>query len=52
MLAHLRTEAYPKYGQQIYPSGQGNEGTITVEKNDESLRQAHEALKRISRDRP
>jgi len=52
MLAHLRTEAYPKYGQPIYPSGQGNEGTITVEKNDESLRQAHEALKRISHDRP
>jgi predicted amidohydrolase len=52
MLAHLRTEAYPKYGQPIYPAGKGKEGTITVEKNDESLRQAHEALKRISRDRP
>ena len=48
MLAHLRTEAYPKYEQPIYPAGRGKEGTITVEKNDESLRQAHEALKRIS----
>lgn len=52
MPAHLRTEAYPKYEQSIYPSGRGSEGTITVEKNDESLHQAHEALKRISRDRP
>lgn len=52
MLAHLRTEAYPKYGQPVYPSGQGNKGTITVEKNDESLLQAHEALKRISQHRP
>jgi predicted amidohydrolase len=52
MLAHLRTEAYPKYGQPIYPVSRGNEGMITVEKNDELLRQAHKALKRISRDRP
>ncbi len=52
MLAHLRTEAYPKYEQPIYPAGRGKEGTITVEKNDESLRHAHEALKRISRTRP
>lgn len=51
MLAHLRTEAYPKYGQQIYPPGRGSDG-ITVEKNEESLRQAYEALKRISPDRP
>jgi predicted amidohydrolase len=52
MLAHLRTEAYPSYGQPIYPAGRGSDGTITVEKNDESLRQAHKALKRISRNRP
>jgi len=51
MLAHLRTETYPKYRQPIYPSGRGSEGKITVEKNDESLLQAHEALKRISRGR-
>ena len=48
MLAHLRTEAYPKYGQPIYPAGRGSDGTITIEKNEESLRQAHKALKRIS----
>ncbi len=52
MLAHLRTEAYPKYGQPIYPSGRGNDGKITIESNEESLRKAHEALKRISRGRP
>jgi formamidase len=51
MLAHLRTEAYPKYEQPIYPAGRGGDG-ITVEKNDESLRQAHEALKQTSLDRP
>lgn len=48
MLAHLRTEAYPKYGQPIYPAGRGNDGKISIENNEESLRQAHEALKRIS----
>jgi predicted amidohydrolase len=52
MLAHLRTEAYPKYGQPIYPAGRGSDGTISIERNDESLRQAHEVLKRISRTRP
>ena len=52
MLAHLRTEAYPKYTNPIYPAGKGNKDTITFEKNDESLRQAHKALKRISRGRP
>jgi formamidase len=51
MLAHLRTEAYPKYEQPIYPAGRGGDG-ITVEKNDESLCQAHEALKQTSLDRP
>jgi formamidase len=51
MLAHLRTEAYPKYEQPIYPAGRGSDG-ITVEKNDESLRQAQEALKQILHDRP
>ena len=51
MLAHLRTEAYPKYEQLIYPAGRGSDG-ITVEKNDESLRQAQEALKQILHDRP
>lgn len=52
MLAHLRTEAYPGYGQPIYPAGRGSDGTITVEKNEESLRQAHEALKQMSRGLP
>ncbi|MHC4545876.1 MAG: nitrilase-related carbon-nitrogen hydrolase [Planctomycetota bacterium] len=52
LLAHLRTEAYPKYEQPIYPADRGKEGTISIERNDESLRQAHEALKRISRGRP
>jgi predicted amidohydrolase len=52
MLAHLRTEAYSKYANPIYPAGQGNKDTITVETNDESLRQAQEALKRISRGQP
>ena len=52
MLAHLRTEAYPKYGQPIYPAGRGNDGKISIENNEESLRQAHEALKRISPGRP
>jgi formamidase len=51
MLAHLRTEAYPKYGQPIYPAGRGSDG-ISIEKNDESLRQAQEALKQILHDRP
>jgi predicted amidohydrolase len=51
LLAHLRTEAYPKYGQPIYPAERGSDG-ITVEKNEESFRQAHEALKQILRDRP
>ncbi|MHC4643648.1 MAG: nitrilase-related carbon-nitrogen hydrolase [Planctomycetota bacterium] len=48
MLAHLRTEAYPKYGQPIYPAGRGSNSTISIETNEESLRQAHKALKRIS----
>ena len=52
MLGHLRTEAYQKYTNPIYPTGSGNKDTITVEKNDESLRQARKALKRISRTRP
>lgn len=52
MLAHLRTEAYPGYQQPIYPAGRGSDGTITVESNEESLRQAHKALKRMSRSRP
>ena len=51
MLAHLRTEAYPAYKHQIYPAGQGSNGTITVESNEESTRQGREALKRISPDR-
>jgi predicted amidohydrolase len=52
LLAHLRTEAYPAYGQSIYPAGGAGDGPITVEKNDTSHRQACEALKRISRGRP
>jgi predicted amidohydrolase len=52
MLAHLRTEAYPIYGQPIYPAGLGSDGKITIERNEESLRQARKALKRISRGRP
>ncbi|MHC4087523.1 MAG: hypothetical protein ACYSU5_20315, partial [Planctomycetota bacterium] len=47
MLAHLRTEAYPKYEQPIYPAGRGSDGTISIERNEEALRQAHKALKRI-----
>jgi predicted amidohydrolase len=52
MLAHLRTEAYPGYRQPIYPPGRGNDGAITVESNEVSLRQAREALKRRSCSRP
>ena len=52
MLAHLRTEAYPKYGQPIYPAGRGSDGKISIETNEESLLQAHKALKRISPGRP
>jgi formamidase len=52
MLAHLRTEAYPKYEKSIYPAGRGSEETISIERNEESLRQAHEALERVSRGRP
>ena len=52
MLAHLRTEAYPAYGQSIYPAGGGSDGPITVEKNEASHRQAREALRRVSRGRP
>lgn len=47
MLANLRTEAYPKYGQPIYPTGRGSDGTISIERNEESLRQAQETLKQI-----
>lgn len=47
MLAHLRMEAYPAYKYQIYPAGKGSNGAITVESNEESTRQACEALKRI-----
>jgi len=52
MLAHLRTETYPAYGQSIYPAGRGSDGPITAEKNEASHRQAREALRGISRDRP
>ena len=52
MLAHLRTEVYPKYGNSIYPAGRGSDGTITIERNEEALRQAHKALKRISPGQP
>ncbi|UCF13933.1 MAG: hypothetical protein JSW59_11015 [Phycisphaerales bacterium] len=52
LLAHLRTEAYPAYGQSIYPADGAGDGPITVEKNEASHRRAHEALRRISRGRP
>lgn len=51
MLGHLRTEAYSAYQQPIYPAGGGNDGAITVERNDVSVRQAQKALKRVLRDR-
>lgn len=52
ILAHLRTEVYPKYGQPIYPSGLGSDGKITIERNEDALLQAHKALKRIRRGQP
>ena len=52
LLAHLRTEAYPAYGQSIYPAGGAVDGPITVEKNETSHRQACEALRHILRGRP
>ena len=52
MPAHLRTEAYPSYRQPIYPAGRGSDGTISVERNEVSLRQARQNLKRISHVRP
>ncbi len=52
MLAHLRTEVYSKYGRPIYPAEKGSDEKITVEKNEESLRQAQEALKQILHDQP
>jgi predicted amidohydrolase len=46
MLAHLRTEAYSAYGRTIYPAGGGDRGPITAEVNEQSTRQAREALKK------
>lgn len=52
ILAHLRTEAYPAYRQPIYPTGRGNDATITIESNEVSIRRGVQALKRMSRGRP
>lgn len=52
MLAHMRTEAYTAYRHQIYPAGRGSNSVISVESNEASTRQGHEALKRISRGHP
>lgn len=51
LLAHLRTEAYPTYGQPIYPGGRGAEGPITAEWNEAATRSGQEAVKRLSNGR-
>ena len=46
MLAHLRTDAYPVYRQPIYPpkSGQGPDGELTFEKNNELIDESKRRL--------
>lgn len=51
MLSHLRMEAYPSYGQGIFPSGQHNDSKISIESNEAAISQGREALKRIGHDR-
>jgi formamidase len=51
MLSHLRMEAYPSYGQPVFPSGQYNDGKITIESNEAAISQGREALKRIQHGR-
>ena len=46
LLAHLRTEAYPAYGASIYPAGLGQDGPITIEKNEAATKAARESLQR------
>jgi len=47
LLAHLRTEAYPAYGEPIYPAGQGDGGAMTAEVNEAATQQARRALERL-----
>lgn len=45
-LAHLRSEAYPVYGNTYYPPGRGGNGKpITVEGNEAATREAMEKLR-------
>jgi predicted amidohydrolase len=44
MLAHLRTEAYPLYGQPIYPAGGAATGGNSQQAVEEAIRQARGAL--------
>jgi len=48
LLAHLRTEAYPAYGQSIYPPGTASDGAVTVEKNEASTHKGRDVLKRLA----
>lgn len=50
MLAHMRTEAYAKSQAPIYPAGSGDNGPITIDKNEAATRQGRKALKRLSGD--
>ncbi len=40
MLAHLRTEAYPAYRQGIYPCHLGQDGPLSVQKNEQAIARA------------
>ena len=42
-LAHLRTGAYPMYGQQFYPGGRGPE-KLTIDDLNDTIREAKDKL--------
>ncbi len=45
MMAHLRTETYTGYAQPCYPSGLGDDGTISVQRNDQATATAWQRLR-------
>lgn len=49
MLAHLRSECYPMYGQRYYPAGAASRGTLSVERNRAAIEEAKVGLSKRRR---
>jgi hypothetical protein len=44
-LAHLRTEAYARYCQPVFPAARGAGGPISVESNEAATRRGRDAIR-------